>query len=98
MSQVVTNPSPKQRFIESKDLVSKHRDLVASSQFQMAADLALLEYQRQLSMTPFDNYNACAAAHMRMTGAQEFLQQFRNLAETVVPPKREVGGNLDHKV
>lgn len=97
MSQIVTNPTPKQRFAEIKDLVSKHRDLVASPQFQVAADFALLEYQRQLSMTPFENYNACAASHMRVVGAQEFLQQFRNLAETSVPAKREVAGNLDHK-
>jgi hypothetical protein len=97
MSQIVTNPSPKQRFIGIKDLVSKHRDLVASEQFQLAADFALLEYQRALSMTSFDNYNACAAAHMRMTGALEFLQQFRNLGETVAPIKRDPAGNLDHK-
>lgn len=97
MSQIVKSPTPKQRFAESKDLVSGHRDLVASAQFQISADHALLEYQRQLCLTPFDNYNAQAAAHMRMTGALEFLTQFRNLAETTVLATKEVGGNLDHK-
>jgi hypothetical protein len=71
--------------------------MVASEEFETAADAALLEYERQLSMIPFDNFNACAAAHLRKVGAHEFLQIFRNLCETPSVPAVKLNDNLDHR-
>lgn len=97
MSQIVKNPTPKQRFQSNPKLLTPHRDLVASPAFELSVDYAMLEYERQLSLVPFDNFNACAAAHLRKVGAHEFLQVLRNLAESSVPETPKPIGNLDHR-
>lgn len=97
MSQIVKNPTPKQRFQEIKNVPTGHRDLIQLAQFQLSVDFALLEYERQLSMVPFDNFNACAAAHLRKVGAHEFLSVLRNLAESSVPEAAKGDGNLNHR-
>ena len=97
MSTVVKNPTPKQKFAETPMRVSRHRQLIESEAFDQAADAAMPEYERQLSMVPFDNFNACAAAHLRKVGAHEFLQTFRNLCETPTTPMIKLNDNLDHR-
>jgi len=97
MSQIVKNPTPKQRFQSNPKALTSHRDLIASDQFQQSTDFALLEFERQLSMVPFDNFNACAAAHLRKVGAHEFLSVLRNLAESSVPEAAKGDGNLNHR-
>lgn len=84
------NPSPKTRFHLSADNLKKHRDLVDSNEFQRGADFALLQYQAQLSLQPVEMAGA-AANHFKMTGALEFLQAFRLLAE--VAPRASVVDN-----
>jgi hypothetical protein len=98
MSQVIKNPTPKQRFADSPLRVTKHRAMIESEAFEAAVDFAMLEYERQLSMIPFDNFNACAAAHLRKVGAHEFLQLLRNLCETAVAPTIKLNDNLDHRI
>ena len=84
------NPSPKARFQQAPDNISKHRALVDSKEFQRACDFALLQYQAELSQRIVDGTNA-AANYFRMLGAQEFIQTMRLLSEstprvTVVDP------------
>lgn len=97
MSVVITNPSPKKRFQESTDNISKHRDLIQSREFQRACDFAILQYASRLQDETNGNLNAAAAAHLRMTGAQEFLWTMRNLSEAAeFTAKRTETPNLDH--
>lgn len=99
MSLLVTNPSPKKRFQESTDNIKKHRDLIQLREFERACDFAMLQYMAQLGQDADGNINAAAAAHLRLTGAREFLWTFRNLAEGLefIPRKAEAP-NLDHTV
>lgn len=97
MSKVVTNPTPKKRFQESTDNISKHRDLIQTREFERASDFAMLQYAARLQEETNGNLNSAAAAHLRMTGAQEFLSIFRNLGESVeLPTHRVETPNLDH--
>ncbi len=98
MSTVIKSPNPKLRFQESADNVSKHRDLIASREFQRAADFALLQYEVILSNTPLDNFNMAASAHFRLLGAQEFLQVLRTLGETQSAPAKTLIEELNYKV
>jgi len=100
MSHVVKNPSPKARFQESQDNISKHRDMIQSREFQRASDFALLQYQIKLAAETNGNVNLAAAAHMKLCGAAELLLVMRNLGETF---ELAIGGvddtgNLRHDV
>ena len=92
MSTVISNPTPKKRFTDSPANISKHRDMIASGAFERAVDFALLQYQSQLSQIDLVNLNLAASAHLRMVGAQEFIQVLRNLCESVTVQPRV---NLD---
>ena len=96
MSQVVKNPTPRQRFTEAHAAVKEHHEMLQRQSFQFAADMALLEYQRLLAATLPDN-NGWAAAHLRLAGAQEFLDVFRNLGETPTIPSGRAEVNLNHR-
>ena len=63
----------------------------------MSIDFALLEYQRRLSGVGVNNFNECAANHMKMAGVQEFLDILRNLAESPVNPVGPKTPALDMK-
>lgn len=99
MSKVIRNPSPKTRFQESIDNISKHRDLIQTREFQRASDYAMLQYQVELAGQTNGNVNLAAAAHMKLCGAQEFMLVLRNLGESFELP---TGGgdttNLRHDV
>lgn len=98
MSEIVKSPTPKQRFIDfGEKMRTAHRDYIGTVSFQVACDHALLEYQRILSAQPAPNYNDAAAAHLKMTGAQDFIEVFRRLAETSSPiAMPRPAGNLNH--
>jgi len=99
MSQVITNPTPKTRFQASPDSVSKHRDMVASREFERAIDFALLHYQRQVTELSTENFNVAGANQFRLIGAQEFVAVLRNLSEAPTLLDRGVSiANLNHKV
>ena len=93
----ITNPTPKARFQQSKNAVEAHRRLIEQQAFDIGADFALMEYQRILSQSS-TTFNDAAANHFKVTGAQEFLQTFRNLGE--MPTRTTVvdKDNLQHKV
>ena len=96
MSTVINTPTPKHRFQESKDNVSKHRDLVASKEFERATDFALLQYQAQLASTVNADFNGMAAMGLKILGAQEFVRTLRMLSESPSIPDVRVTDNLDH--
>jgi hypothetical protein len=82
----ITNPTPKARFQQSKINLQQHRQMIEQDAFDRACDFALMEYQRILSQQS-TTFNDAAANHFKVTGAMEFLQQFRNLAEMSSQPK-----------
>lgn len=91
-------PSPKQRFQESQQNVSHHRELIQRNEFQRACDFAMMQYQGELAANSTDNFNVCAAAHLKITGALEFIRVFRLLGEQVIPgPKIVDRDNLTHQ-
>lgn len=92
----VLNPSPKTRFQESGDSVSKHRDLVDSTTFQRASDFAMLEYANTLAEQATDA-NASIHVALRLRGAREFLGVLRNLSEKpTAPPATPAIRTLNH--
>lgn len=97
MSQVVTNPTPKQRYASNPKVVSTHRDLIAMAEFQVAVDFALLQFESELAATPVDNFNLCAAAQLQRAGVQKFIHILRNLAETQGPVESKVAPGLNHR-
>ena len=90
----ITNPSPKQRFMESAQSVSAHRDMIASRAFERGADFALMEYTTQLELK-VSNMNDAASTGLKIQGALEFLQTLRMLGETPrLPAKVSLSDNL----
>jgi hypothetical protein len=85
MAQIITNPTPKQRFIDNPQAVTGHRALIEHASFQRSVDMALLEYQRALAVVPVD-FQGAAMNQFKLVGALEFLQTLRLLAETPVRP------------
>ena len=96
MSQIVTSPNPRAQFQSSGDNVSKHRDMIGSPVFERALHFALLQYQADLCQDD-NNLNECAARHLRIRGAMEFVRVLRLLAETPTIPTVKRQDNLDHK-
>lgn len=90
MAQTPTQPnlndSPKTRFQQSADNVSKHNALVTSRDFQRACDFSMLQYQAYLASQSVDG-NGAAASHFKMLGAQEYLATFRTLGSQPQIPK-----------
>lgn len=91
------NPQPKQRFMQSGDNVSKHRDLVDSGEFQRAADFGMLQYCAYLA-TQVTDFNSAASIGFQLRGAHDFLLTMRNISEAPPPlPARANSDNLDHR-
>ena len=96
MSTIITTPTPKHRFQEVKENVTRHRDLVASPEFELAIDFGLLQYQAQLASTVNADFNGMAAMGLRLLGAQEFVRTLRMLSESPTIPDVRVADNLKH--
>jgi len=91
----VINPSPKSRFMESADNISKHRAMVDRGEFQRALDYAMMQYVARISV---NTETGTSASNMfKICGAQEFAQELRLLADEWNPPVRRVlPQNLNH--
>jgi len=96
MNEPLKNPTPAQRFRESSDNISKHRDMVDSREFQRAVDYGLLEYQHTLCNNIPDG-NTAVGVGLRMLGATEIIRLIRNLSETAPPKPTIIQAGLDHK-
>lgn len=90
------NPSPKQRFQQSNDNVSKHRDLTASREFERGMDFAMLEMCSRLAATITDG-NSAMAAGFRLMGAHEFAQNLKLLSEKPATLNVKQDTHLDHR-
>lgn len=96
---IVTNPSPKARFLTSKTETQAHRSLMQRADLQRSLDVALMEYQGQLAVRTADKeFNHCAAAHLKMVGALEFINTLKNLDVVSVSTTTRPNDNLDHGV
>lgn len=87
------NRSPKQRFRENVKWVGEHRVMVDSDAFARACDMALLQYQINVTSNITDGQGA-GAAGLKLQGAIEFLNTLRNLSESVAPVTRRPDDNL----
>lgn len=93
------NPSPRSEFLKDSLAVTNHHTLVEDPCLRKHLAIAMSEMQLRASMnTDATNFNQCAAAHLRMLGAQDFVDIFLNLAETKVTEKRPDVGNLPGNV
>lgn len=100
MSQVIKNPSPKSRFQENPQNVTKHRELMELPQVQRSLDAAMLQYQAALCNAMPSDINGAAAVGLRILGAQEFLAIFRLISENYVPEGNNTASkaNLEHRI
>lgn len=89
------NPSPRDEILKSPESIKSHHVLVENEILRKHLSIALSEMQRQIANNaPADNMGACASAHLRMLGAQDFVQIFLNLAETPVRTDKADTTNL----
>jgi hypothetical protein len=79
---------PKSEFAADPKNVAAHRQLIAKPELRYAVSVSLLEYARRQSNKETPDLGSCAACNLRLAGAQEFVDLFYNLAETIVtaPP------------
>lgn len=93
------NPSPKSEFVKNTNNVRNHHKCIEDPWLVPALQIAMQEMQlRAAANTDANNFNQCAAAHLRMLGAQDFVDIFLNLAETPEIGKKADGLNLPGNV
>jgi len=101
MTAAQVNPTPKARFQESDANIKAHHALLENPDFQRAEDFTLLSYHRSVAFAQANDANpqvAAMVAGWKLAGVQEFLHEFRTLAEkplAVMPPGQ--ARTLDHK-
>lgn len=81
------------RFQSHGDRVKNHHAILESDDFQHAEDMAVLHYQRILALGLGKSANPQVDGMVvawKLAGVQEFLAEFRNLAEA--PIKAETPG------
>lgn len=93
----IINPSPKTRFREQADNITRHRSLVEMREFNRALDFACLQYQIQAA-TVVQDANTALAFGYKMLGVQEFITVLKTLSEEATRPASPTDHNLDHKV
>ena len=91
------NPRPRARFQTNKDFVRVHADLVKTKDFQNILDYSLLEYQAKLAEIKLNEFNAAAAAHLKMQGAMEFIDVLKKLGHQEADPVIIDRTNLDNQ-
>lgn len=79
-----------------KDNLSIHRNLMQAPELQNSLDYALMEYQSRLSGDEIANFNIAAVNHIKMSGALEFIDILKHLAESNAPSRQAVDFNLNH--
>jgi hypothetical protein len=85
MNPPITNPTPKQEFLESAAACKAHRELMQNPALRRSFNAALLHHQRRLTSAVEIDGNAAAAYFLKIKGAQEFLDILINLAEPATP-------------
>lgn len=93
MADPVFNPTPKQSFQADKRAMKAHLDLIARQDLNFCLNTALMEYQLRL-VKASANLNDAASNHFKISGAIEFLDEFKKLSLQHVPATRKVEGQL----
>lgn len=91
------NPSPKERFLESRQNISDHRAMVETRTFQRAIDYSLLQYQIKLTEEISANPQMAGGQAWKLAGVTEFVAMLKTFSETPTIVRRIVTDNLDHK-
>jgi hypothetical protein len=78
------NPTPKSEFVKSPENIKAHHALLEDAVLRKHLEVALSELGRRIADNSPPEMGACAAAHLRMLGAHDFVEIFLNLGETVV--------------
>lgn len=84
---------------QKNDLLAKaHRELVVTDAFQVAVEMALLQYQASLHSDITPNVSAADAAlkFQRLEGAQDFVKILLNLGEPTPLPKKQPETGLNY--
>lgn len=90
--------SPKGRFLQSNDNVSRHRAMLESREFERASDFSMVQYCAFIAESVKDANTACSAG-FKLQGAFEYANTFRMLGEQPkMPAPVAKNDNLDHKV
>jgi hypothetical protein len=84
--------TPKERFLQRSDDVKQHASLVNNSTFINSLDVAMLEYQSELTSTG-DLVTGAANFH-RIEGARGFIRKFLSLSKTITIPQKTDRSNL----
>lgn len=89
------NPSPKKEFLANETLIKNHHALLDNPSLQIAIETTMAEISRRAcNQTMPTEFNACAAAHLRMLGAHDFVNEFLNLAESLPTAPAKHSDNL----
>ncbi len=87
------NPSPKQRFQEDDRRLKSHLALLERTDLAGSLDVALMQYQWELSENA-STLNDAAANHFKISGALELLNIFKRLSQQHAPPPKKHDGSL----
>ena len=86
--------TPKQRFLEFKDIASRHRDTVDSSQFAIALDMTLLHVIWDLKAA--GDVQSAAAEHWKLHGAITYMKALEGLGNVAKERVSAPDDNLVH--
>lgn len=86
--------TPKQRFLEFKDIASRHRDTVDSSQFAIALDMTLLQVIWDLKAA--GDVQSAAAEHWKLCGALAYMKTLEGLGNATKERASVPEDNLIH--
>ena len=93
------NPSPKSKFLAVKDNIRKHQDLVDGEFFNHVVDVAMLQFQANVTEGEKGDVNAAAAKYFIILGAQQIVHLIKTLSDEQKAPKMpSIVQNLDHSI
>lgn len=93
------NLQPKDEFQSSPDNIKNHHVVVENPAVRRGIEVALAQMQHSAAAaTDPANFNACAASHLRMLGAKDFIAIFLNLAEAYAPAAKIDTTNLSGNI
>lgn len=93
------NPTPRNELMKNPESIKAHHALVESETLRHHLRVSLQEMQMRASAnTDASNLQLCAAAHLRMLGAQDFVEIFLNLVEQAVAEPKKDSTNLPENV
>lgn len=91
-------PTPREEFIKHNDHVAAHHTVVENAHVRRSIEVALSEYALRQTRLSATDLGGCAACHLRLQGAHEFIRLFYNLCETEQVTPRTDTTNLPSNV